>query len=137
MKGTHKHKEASLICFDNPRCLSQSEKSNVSVHIHLLTSGWERHLWLSKCIGQSSTCLCVPFNQRSLHFLGKSFLFLFLFLCYPYFVTFPFHMVSFDTIINSYKYFCIEIIWYFDLQQEVHFQSSKALKISGTFQNTI
>ena len=37
---------------------------------------------------QFSMCLCVPFTQRSLHFFSKSFLFLFLFLCYPYFGTF-------------------------------------------------
>ena len=27
MKGTHKHTDASLICFNNHRCLSQSEES--------------------------------------------------------------------------------------------------------------
>ena len=34
-------------------------------------------------------CLCVAFIRRSLHFFGKSFLFIFLFLCYPYFGTIP------------------------------------------------
>ena len=33
-------------------------------------------------------CLSVPFIWRSFHFFSKSFLFLFLFLCYPYFSTF-------------------------------------------------
>ena len=40
-----------------------------------------------------STCLFVPFIWRSLHFLAKSFPFLFLFLCSLYFGTFPFHVV--------------------------------------------
>jgi hypothetical protein len=36
--------------------------------------------------------LCAPFIRRSLHFFGKSFLFLFLLLCYLYFGTFQFHV---------------------------------------------
>ena len=39
-------------------------------------------------------CLCVPFIWRSLHFFIKIVLLLFLFLCYPYFGIFPFHVVT-------------------------------------------
>ena len=38
-------------------------------------------------------CLFLPFIRRSLNFFGKIFLFLSLFLCYPFFGTFPFHVV--------------------------------------------
>ena len=40
-----------------------------------------------------SLIFLVPFIWRSLHFFGNSFLFLFLFLCYPYFGTFHFYVV--------------------------------------------
>ena len=33
MKGTHKYTEVLLICFDNHRCFSQSEESNVCEHM--------------------------------------------------------------------------------------------------------
>ena len=35
-------------------------------------------------------CICVPFIRWSLHFYGKSVLFLLLFLSYPYFDIFPY-----------------------------------------------
>ena len=54
--------------------------SSTCVHIYLLFSDWERHLWSSKCFSEASMCLCVPYIQRYLQFFGKSFLFLFLFL---------------------------------------------------------
>ena len=38
------------------------------VHIHLFSSDWERHLWLSKYLNKVSVCLCVPLLWRSLHF---------------------------------------------------------------------
>ena len=43
------------------------------VHIYLLSSDQEIHLWSLKRF--SSMCLCVHFVQRSLHSFGKSFLF--------------------------------------------------------------
>ena len=54
------------------------------VHINLFSSDWERPMWVSKRISEVSMCLFVALIQRCLHFLGKSFPFLFLFLCYPY-----------------------------------------------------
>ena len=69
MKCTHKHTEVQLICFES--------QISFSIRTH----------------SKDSTI------QKSLHFYGKSFLFLFLFLCYPYFDTFPFHMASFTIII--------------------------------------
>ena len=85
MKGSHEHTEAYLEHFDYHRCLSWSEESEYMwiyskngatsllwVHIDLLSSDRERHLWSSK------------------HFIffSKSFLLLFLLLCYLYFGTF-------------------------------------------------
>ena len=43
----------------------------------------------------SSVCLLELFIQRSLHFFDKSFLFQFLFWCFPYFGTSHFHRVCF------------------------------------------
>ena len=63
-------------------CDNQVVLSLLCVHIHLLSSDQQRHLWLPKHFSEVSMCLCVPFIQISPHFFGKSFLFLFLFLCY-------------------------------------------------------
>ena len=54
-------------------------------HIHLFSSDWQGPLRELKHINYISICsfsLFASFIQRSLHFLVKSFLFLFLFLCY-------------------------------------------------------
>jgi hypothetical protein len=118
MKGTHKHMEASLKCFENHRCLSQSgeskfmckdgamwvlvkchqvnwetgweeEWSHVApslpcVHIHLLSSHWERHLWLSKLFSEASVgfYICLSsgdlfiFSVRAFHFFSYFFQYL-------------------------------------------------------------
>ena len=57
------------------------------IHIYLLSSGWERHLWLSKCFSQDSIC---AFNFETSSFFQHKFLFL----CNPYFGTFHIHVVS-------------------------------------------
>ena len=44
--------------------------SLLCVHIRLVSSDWERHLWLSKRFGYGFMCLCVPFIRRSLHFFS-------------------------------------------------------------------
>ena len=44
MKGTHKHTEASLICFDNHRCLYQLEDSKRK----LSTECYKRKTWKGK-----------------------------------------------------------------------------------------
>ena len=45
----------------------------------LLSSDWERQLWLSKRISYASMCLFVSFIRRSIRRFGRSLLFLFLF----------------------------------------------------------
>ena len=39
--------------------------SSPCVHIHLLFSDQERHLWLSKCFSQASVCLCAFYQEIS------------------------------------------------------------------------
>ena len=58
------------------------------VHIHSLSSDWEKCMWLSKYFELVSVCFCVPFHRRSLLFLIRVFPFLSLILCYSYFGTF-------------------------------------------------
>ena len=60
--------------------------SSPCVHMHLLSSDWERHLWSSKYFYWVSACLCVPFLWRSLHFS----------------VSFPFPFLYFVLILVSY-----------------------------------
>jgi len=111
MKCTHKYTEALLMRFDNHRCLPRSEGVNIFEHMVI----WPRlyhvfryiySLLIEKDICDCwnvSLCLCVPFIQRYLYVFGKSFLFIFLFLCYPYFGTFPFHVISnFKTVVLCY-----------------------------------
>ena len=69
---THKQTEVSLKRLDDQKCLCRSEESGFSR---------ERHLWSSK-----------RYSDLFI-FFGKSFLFLFLFLCYVYFGTFSFQVV--------------------------------------------
>ena len=69
----------------------------INIHIHLLSSDQERHLWLAKHISEASVCFCVPFIQRYLPF----FLFFSLFLCYPYFCTLSFHGIYLLTVKRS------------------------------------
>ena len=52
------------------------------VHIYLLSSDWEKHLWSSKYFEYVSVCLCVPFLWRSLQFLASFSPFLSLILCF-------------------------------------------------------
>ena len=59
----------------------------------LILTGWGMTAGKVEVFIEAFMCLCVPFIQRSLNFLGKSFFFLFLFLYYPYFSIFPFHVV--------------------------------------------
>ena len=73
------------------------EPSLSCVHIYLLSSDWEK---VCGCRNVSVKLPCVYSYvclspKRSLHFFGKSFLFLFLFLCYPYFGTFFPHFLFF------------------------------------------
>ena len=60
MKGTHKHREASLICYDN--------LCRVFTYIYSLLIEKD----ICDCC---NACLYVPFIRRSLHFFVKSFLF--------------------------------------------------------------
>ena len=89
-KAHTKNTEAWLKCFDNHRCLSQSEESKciwTCGSIFTMCSRTFTLLWLRKTsviveMFQLSFCVfCVPFVQRSLHIFGKNFLFLFLFFC--------------------------------------------------------
>ena len=52
--------------------------SLLHVHIHLLSSDWERHLWSPKYI--NFLCVCVWLIRRSLHFPVRVFPFFFLFI---------------------------------------------------------
>ena len=54
------------------------------IHIHLLSSDRERHLWPLKYI--VSVCLYVAVIRRFLHFSVRVFPFFSYLLCYPYFV---------------------------------------------------
>ena len=43
------------------------------VHIHLLSSDQERHLWSSKCFSEACAYLNMPFIWTSLHFWSENF----------------------------------------------------------------
>ena len=63
------------------------------VHIHLLSFDWKRHLWSSKYIKYVPVCLYVSFLQRSLHFFGNNFPFIFPFCVLSVLRCYPFHVV--------------------------------------------
>ena len=65
-KGTHKHTEASLKRFNYHRCLSRSEESKC-----IWTHAKDSAMGSSKRFSDASMYLCVPFIQKSLHFLVK------------------------------------------------------------------
>ena len=104
MKGTHKHTEAELICFDNHRCISQSEESKC-MWTHG-KDGTKDLFWSWK------TSVIVEISQLSFHvfvcvfppeissFFGKSFPFLFPFFVLSVLRCFPFHVL--------YTLFCFE-----------------------------
>jgi hypothetical protein len=63
-----------------------------SVFMYIYSLLIEKDLCKCRNVSVVSMCLFLPFIRRSFYLFGKSFLFLFLFLCYPYFGTFPFHL---------------------------------------------
>ena len=97
-------------------CCKDWRQSLPRVHIYLLSSDRERHLWSP--IYFKFLCLCVTFVQRSLHFSGRVFPFFSYFLCYPYFGTFlstwselfPKIQVDYYREISSHLYFLTSII---------------------------
>ena len=115
-KGTHKHMEMYLKYYDGHRLLSQSEESGcmwtqdkdgvtrelmwvipsfgVFTYIYCLLIGKE----ICDCQNVSIKVPCVYMYLSPgdfYGFLSKSFLFLFLLLCYLRFGTFTFHVVSY------------------------------------------
>ena len=82
------------------------------VHIHLLSSDWERHLWLSKYFKQVSVCVVCAFPLEISPIFGKSFPFLYFVLSVLRY--FPFHVFH-------YVSFWKQLIWgsFFWLRNEV------------------
>ena len=84
------------------------------VHIYLLSSDWERHLWSPKYIIQDSVWMCVTYIPRFLNFL------VIIFPSYPYFRTFLFtlSLKLFLTSVNcdlTEHYLCWHFEWFFHL----------------------
>ena len=91
---SQKVKFCDTIQYNTIHLLSQNvytvAPSLLCVHVHL-SSDWERHLWRSKRI--IGFGLFVPFIRRHLFLFSMNLLFFLLFLCYPHFGTFLFHVV--------------------------------------------
>jgi hypothetical protein len=77
VKGRHKHAEASLKSFDNHRWLSRSEQSKWYIYSFLA----EKDISVEKFQWSFRVFLCVPSFRKTIRFFGKSFLFIFMFLC--------------------------------------------------------
>ena len=99
--------QVSVLCYDMVPSLPH-------VHIHLLFSDRERHLWSRKYI----KFLCLSFTRRSLHFLVRVFSFFSYLLCYNMII-----------IISLLIYYYCYIKFNYDIAQRLSFYGVKGLFI--------
>ena len=73
MKGTHKHMETSLKCFDNHRCLSQAERKCIWTHGKEVPRDchfWSRTICDCWNISLKLLCVCVCLSSRYLFIIS-------------------------------------------------------------------